>query len=175
MEIRTSEWDETGNGAMPDGRDDVIQLFKAIRRIIRAIDIRSHEVSRAVGLTIPQIVVLTCVQDLGEVTTKQISEAADLSAATVVTILDKLEVKGLIERYRSAVDRRIVHARLTGNGVITLQSAPPLLHEKFRAEFARLSRQERSDLIAALEAIAGMMDARDIDASPILTTTREPT
>ena len=169
-------WSEimpAGVEAMANGRDDATQVFKAIRRIIRAIDIRSHEVSRKVGLTIPQIVVLSCVMELGEVTTKQVSEAADLSAATVVTILDKLEAKGLIQRYRSAIDRRIVHARLTAEGVATLRSAPPLLHERFRAEFARLSLKERSGLISALEAIADMMDAREIDASPILTTTRE--
>ena len=160
---------------MPKGRDDATDLFKAIRRIIRAIDIRSHEVSRAVGLTIPQIVVLTCVRELGEVTTRQVSEAADLSAATVVTILDKLEAKGLIERYRSDVDRRIVHTRLTAQGIATLHLAPPLLHERFRAEFARLGARERTDLIEALKKIAGMMDARDIDAAPILTTTPEPT
>ena len=158
---------------MAKGRDDAIQVFKAIRRIIRAIDIRSHEVSRTVGLTIPQIVVLTCVMELGEVTTKQVSESADLSAATVVTILDKLEAKGLIERYRSDIDRRVVHARLTAKGVSTLRSAPPLLHERFRSEFARLSLDERSGLISTLETIADMMDAREIDAAPILTTTRE--
>jgi len=160
---------------MQKSRDDANDLFKAIRRIIRAIDIRSHEVSRAVGLTIPQIVVLSCVRDLGEVTTRQVSEAADLSAATVVTILDKLESKGLIERYRSDIDRRIVHSQLTRQGVETLKAAPPMLHESFREKFAKLDQQERQGLIDAVEKIAEMMNARGIDAAPILTTTTTPT
>jgi len=159
---------------MPESRDDANELFKAIRRIIRAIDIRSHEVSRAVGLTIPQIVVQTCVRDLGEVTTRQVSEAADLSAATVVTILDNLQEKGMIERYRSVIDRRIVHSRLTSRGTAVLHAAPPMLHESFRERFRQLDPQDRRDLIDATEKIAAMMDARGIDAAPILMTTPRP-
>ncbi|WP_346432256.1 MarR family transcriptional regulator [Breoghania sp. L-A4] len=97
-------------------KDDAAKLFKAIRRIVRAIDLRSREVARAVGLTIPQIVVLQAARDLGKVTTKALSQHADLSAPTVVIILDKLEERGLVVRHRSPIDRRIVHTRLTPEG-----------------------------------------------------------
>jgi len=160
---------------MPNGQADARHLFKSIRRVIRAIDLRSRSVAKAVGLTIPQIVVLTAIRDMGEVTTKQLSDAADLSAATVVVILDRLEEKGLIQRYRSLVDRRIVHSRLTAGGRKTLRSAPPLLHERFGAEFSRLPTAERQALITALDRIARMMGAEEVEASPILTTTPEAT
>lgn len=145
---------------MTEPRDDATRMFKAIRRIAHAIDLRSSAVARTVGLTIPQIVVLASVRDLGEVTTREVSRAADMTAATVVTILDKLEEKGLVERYRSTVDRRIVHTRLTPRGAEILTSAPPLLQDEFRAALARLPAPERARLIAALETVADMMDAR---------------
>uniref|UniRef100_UPI00262A9F5F MarR family winged helix-turn-helix transcriptional regulator n=1 Tax=Breoghania sp. TaxID=2065378 RepID=UPI00262A9F5F len=97
------------------------------RRIVRSIDLRSREVARAVGLTILQIVVLQSANDMGRVTTRAISERSDLSAATVVTILDKLEAKGLVERHRSADDCRIVHTLVTERGEEVLRSAPPML------------------------------------------------
>ncbi|WP_323054798.1 MarR family winged helix-turn-helix transcriptional regulator [Roseibium salinum] len=93
-----------------------LQVVKAIRKIVRAIDLRSREVSRLTGLTIPQIVVLQGIRDLGQVTTKALSDNADLSSATVVTILDKLEEKGLIERYRSVSDRRDRACQTDGEG-----------------------------------------------------------
>lgn len=145
---------------MTEHLDDATRMFKAIRRIAHAIDLRSSAVARTVGLTIPQIVVLASVRDLGEVTTREVSRAADMTAATVVTILDKLEEKGLVERYRSTVDRRIVHTRLTARGAEVLASAPPLLQDEFRAALARLPAPERARLIAALETVADMMDAR---------------
>ncbi|MTH99841.1 MarR family winged helix-turn-helix transcriptional regulator [Roseibium sp. RKSG952] len=150
------------------------QIFKSIRRIVRAIDLRSREVSRASGLTIPQIVVLQGVHDLGEVTTKALSAHADLSSATVVTILDKLEDKGLIERYRSAADRRIVHARLTDAGNTAIASLPSLLHEEFEAKFSKLPEEERTQLVRALGEVAEMMNAHKIDAAAILTTSSVP-
>lgn len=150
---------------MTDERDDAERMFKAMRRIAHAIDLRSRKVARTVGLTIPQIVVLASVRDRGEVTTREISRSADMTAATVVTILDKLEEKGLVVRYRSTVDRRIVHTRLTPRGAAVLASAPPLLDEAFREALAGMPRAERTGLIRALETIADMMDAREEGAA----------
>jgi len=146
------------------------QVFKAIRRIVRAIDVRSKEVARATGLTIPQIVVLRGVQDLGEVTTTALSKYADLSSATVVTILDKLEKKGFVTRHRSEIDRRVVHTRLTDAGRETLDTVPDLLHEEFKQNFAACAPEERAHLVSAIETIAEMMDAQDLDASALLVT-----
>lgn len=149
---------------------DTARVFKAIRRIVRAIDLRSREVSRAVGLTIPQIVVLQAIRDLGEVTTKALSDYADLSSATVVTILDKLEAKGLIRRYRSENDRRVVHTLLTDQGKSMLAGLPSLLHEDFQENFSSRPLEKQQALVGAIEEIAAMLNADKLDAAPILTT-----
>jgi DNA-binding MarR family transcriptional regulator len=138
--------------------DEAMRLFRAIRRIAHAIDLRSQEVARTVGLTIPQIVVLASVRDRGEVTTREISRAAHMTAATVVAILDKLEARGLIERYRSRVDRRIVHTRLTPRGKAVLADAPPLMRQAFREALARLPAVERAALITSVETVADMLE-----------------
>lgn len=136
---------------------ELAAMAKSIRRIVRAIDVRSKAVAKAVGLTIPQIVVLQAVRDLGEVTTGRLSAHADLSPATVVTILDNLEVKGLIERYRSLADRRIVHTRLTPAGGHTLTRAPALLPDEIAAAFRRLSADERATIVGAFARVAALI------------------
>lgn len=150
------------------------QVVKAIRRIMRAVDLRSREVSRLTGLTIPQIVVLQGIRDLGEVTTKALSDNSDLSSATVVTILDKLEEKELVERYRSVSDRRIVHARLTKEGRKVAANLPGLLNQDFERRFASLNSGERQELVSAIEQIAEMMNADKLEAAPILITDKLP-
>lgn len=145
---------------MTGDRDEATRMFKAIRRIAHAVDLRSSALARMTGLTIPQIVVLASVRELGEVTTREVSRAADMSAATVVAILDKLEAKRLVERYRSTVDRRIVHTRLTAEGAAVLAAAPPALDAPFCSALKRLPGNERSQLISALETIADMMDGQ---------------
>ncbi len=138
-------------------RPNSLKVLKAIRRIVHAIDVRSRAIERAVGLTIPQLIVLQGIRELGEVTTSALSSHADLSSATVVAILDKLEEKGLVDRYRSKVDRRVVHARLTAAGEGRLDQAPPLLHEGFLRAFEALPLHERERITATLARLATMM------------------
>lgn len=140
-----------------------------LRRIIRSVDLQSRQVARTVGLTIPQLIVLQAVRDLGEVTSSTLSAHVSLSPATVTTILDKLESRDLLERYRSASDRRVVHTRLTFHGHEALDKAPPLLQESFVASFEGLDVARQDALLAALEEIARMMEAgADTDVSMLL-------
>lgn len=141
--------------------DDQARLLTAIRRIVHVVDSHSKRVERTVGLTLPQLVVLAAIRLLGEVTTGRLSKAVSLSQATVTTVLDKLEAKGMVERYRNTVDRRVVHARLSAHGREVLAAAPPLFAEPFAARFARLPEARRRELVGALEELAEMMDAPD--------------
>lgn len=138
-------------------------VLKAIRRIIHSVDRRSKKVARVTGLTIPQIVVLKAIRELGEVPVNRISAFADLTAATVITILDKLEARGLVERRRGTKDRRIVYTRLTARGHETVSAAPPLLNDAFVDAFARMSDLRRRRLIAALNEVAELFDTADRD------------
>ncbi|MDX1421804.1 MAG: MarR family transcriptional regulator [Kiloniellales bacterium] len=148
--------------------DRTHEVLSALRRIIRATDLHSKSLFKTSGLTIPQVVVLQSIRDLGEVTTGQISARVNLSQATVTSILDRLENHHLIERYRSRSDRRVVHARLTKQGVTVLRRAPPLLHERFIEKFAALSHAKQEQFIRTLKEVADMMGAAHLDAAPLL-------
>lgn len=137
-------------------------LFKSMRRIARAIEIHSRRLDRDLDLTLPQHVVLACIRDLGEVTSKAVSAEADVSPATVVGILDKLEAKELIERYRSTRDRRIVHTRITPKGQETLGRAPAPLGRRFESEFLRMDDELRGETIAAFERVARLAEPQEM-------------
>jgi DNA-binding MarR family transcriptional regulator len=140
----------------------------ALRRIIRATDLHSKRLLKISGLTTPQVIVLRSIRDLGEVTTGEISDQVSLSQGTVTSILDRLEKRGWIERYRSVADRRVVHARLTAAGRAVLRKAPPLLHERFIEAFTSLRPARQDRIVATLREVAEMMGAADLDAAPLL-------
>ena len=148
--------------------DRSLEVLAALRRIIRATDLHSKYLLKMSGLTTPQIIVLQSIRDLGEVTTGLVSERVNLSQGTVTSILDRLERRGLIERYRSMTDRRVVHARLTESGYAVLRRAPPLLHEHFVEAFAALDVANQDRIIRTLKDVAGMMGAEHLDAAPLL-------
>ncbi|MEP0072190.1 MAG: MarR family transcriptional regulator [Marinomonas sp.] len=139
-----------------------------LRRIIRATDLQSKRVVKACGLTIPQIMVLRSIEELGDVTVRRISDSVSLSQATVTTILNRLEDRKFVERVRAQKDKRIVNARLTSLGQDILKTAPPLLHEKFIDEFESLDDWEQTQVLSSLQRIAVMMDAESLDAAPLL-------
>ncbi len=133
-------------------------VLTAIRRITRAVDIQSKQVTKAVGLTVPQVVLLQATRELGPVTSKRLAQEASLSPATVVIILEKLEAKGLIDRRRDTRDRRVVFTSLTPAGAKALEGAPPLLHDAFSRRFSALSQARRGEIIEALGSVADMLD-----------------
>ena len=59
-------------------------IEKAIRRMVRAHDLQSKALSKAVGLTSAQLVLMKGIAELGEVTSAALSVYADISAATPV-------------------------------------------------------------------------------------------
>ncbi|MBA5778498.1 winged helix-turn-helix transcriptional regulator [Stappia sp. F7233] len=156
---------ETESGRNPA---QIKEVLRAIRRITRAVDIQSKQVTKAVGLTVPQLVILQAIRDNGPVTSKRLAEEASLSPATLVTILDKLEGKGLVERRRDSRDRRAVYSRLTAAGETALNGAPPLLHAAFSTRFSSLPPERQREIIAALGAVAEMLGTGRLDAAPVL-------
>jgi DNA-binding MarR family transcriptional regulator len=123
---------------------------------------------KTTGLTAPQILLLQTIRDKGEVTIGELANEISLSQATVTTILDRLEKRDLVYRVRSKEDKRKVHAYLTDQAVETLKEAPIPLQDHFAREFSSLKVWEQTMIIASLQRIAHMMDAQDIDASPVL-------
>ena len=143
-------------------------VLVALRRIIRATDIQSKRIAKSSGLTIPQVMVLRSIGSLGDVTVKRLAEEVSLSQATVTTILNRLEARGLVVRVRSARDKRVVNAQLLPEGEAVLQSVPALLHERFIERFEKLPTEEQESLVETLGKLAQMMDAEAIDAAPML-------
>ena len=143
----------------PSTQEDKVLI--SLRQIIRATDLYSRQLSKQVGLTAPQLLIL-------QVSISKLSNEVSLRQATVTTILDRLETRGLVARHRSTQDKRVVHATLTDLGTSMLAQAPTPLQDLFNQRFGALEQWEQSMIVAALQRVAAMMNAEDLDASPLL-------
>lgn len=144
------------------------EVLIALRQIIRATDLYSRKLSKVAGLTAPQLLILQAIASRGEMTMGDIATEVSVSQATVTTILDRLEKRGLIERKRGERDKRRVYAYLTPSGRDIMERAPTPLQDEFMARFERLEDWEQSLILSSLQRVAAMMNAGDIDASPVL-------
>lgn len=148
--------------------DQIDAVLIALRKVIRATDLHSKYLAKNTGLTTAQLLILQSIQNMGEVSIGEISKKISLSQATVTSILDRLVDKGLVYRERSTEDKRKVHAYLTEDAVALIKDAPAPLQKQFTKQFEALNEWEQSMMISSLQRIAQMMDAEDIDASPVL-------
>lgn len=149
---------------------DYDEILVSLRRITRAIDLYSKHLEKTSGVTTSQLLVLEATGRLGSPSPSAIAREVVLSQATVTTILDRLAKAGLVERTKQSEDKRLVTVTLTEAGIKRTAEAPELLQDGFLREFRKLPEWQRTMLVASLQQIACMMDAEELDASPILAT-----
>lgn len=149
--------------------DTLDKVLVALRRIMRAVDLHSRALLQRYGLSGPQLIILRELARLGEVSGSELAKAVSLSLATVTGILTRLEIRGLVSRRRSSADKRRVMVQATPEARRILQSAPPPLQESFARQFGKLQDWEQTVILSSLQRVVAMMEARELDASPILT------
>ena len=144
------------------------EVLVAIRRIIRAIDLQSRRLVQSHGLTGPQALVLKEAGRGRPLTAGELANNVSLSQATITDIVKRLEGRGLLLRERSEDDKRRTIISLTAEGQALVARSLPLLQEAFEERFMQLKDWEQNQLLYSVQRLASLMDAEDIDASPVL-------
>lgn len=144
------------------------QVLAAIRRIVRSVELHSRKLVQSHRLTIPQVLLLKEIRRRGPLPLGDLARIASLSAATVTGIVDRLEGRGLVGRVRGTGDRRQVYVEITRAGEALMATMPPILQESFVQRLQGLEKGEKEQMLSSLERVAALMDAENLDASPIL-------
>ncbi|WP_047996844.1 MarR family winged helix-turn-helix transcriptional regulator [Puniceibacterium sp. IMCC21224] len=150
--------------------DRIDDSLIALRRILRATELFARDLAQAAGVTPAQIRVLQIVDEKTSATPKGLATQMGVTQATVTALVDKLVAQGLVERVPSELDRRQTNVVVTEQGRSRLKDAPDALQQRYVRAFARLANWEQAQLVSSLERVADMLDAKHIDASPVLTT-----
>lgn len=105
-----------GTRGMTRNAKVIAAIIDDIRRIFQVINDHSRIVEKETGLTGPQLWALKIIADASPIKVSMLANRMYLHPATVVGILDRLEMKELVKRERSKEDRRVVEIVLTDNG-----------------------------------------------------------
>ena len=140
----------------------------ALRRILRVTELNSRKLARLSEVNTSQLLVMQLLAQEGESLPTVIAKAVELKQATLTVLLNRLEESGLVSRRRDTKDRRRIWVKLTDEGKAVLERSPDLLQHRFENGFAVLEEWEQAMVIAALERVALLLDADDIEAAPIL-------
>ena len=83
---------------------------------------------------------------LGPLNQKDIGQKLLISKSNVVTIIDKLEQRGLVKRQRSLEDRRCVFVHLTNEGQEKVKQIQPVHVTAITQEMNRVTPEEKKEL-----------------------------
>jgi DNA-binding MarR family transcriptional regulator len=141
-------------------RSNVIadQIESALRRIVRSMDLHSRAMVQRNGLTSPQAALMKALS-LGPLTAGDLANRINLSQGTVTDILKRLETRGLVHRLRDEADKRRVIVSLTEQGQGVINSSAGQLQAPFSERLNDLPEWEQSQLLAALQRVAHMMES----------------
>ena len=105
---------------------------------------RLHNITLAQWRTLSQIAI-----DEG-ITQAQIAANIDVDPMTLSGILNRLEKRGLIDRFPDPADSRAKLARLTAEGEALFEAARSVVFARYQAAVAGISKQDEEVVISVL-------------------------
>jgi DNA-binding MarR family transcriptional regulator len=129
------------------------EVFLNVLRTSALLTDEIAELLRSRGLTLPKYNVLRILRGAGadglpsgEIGERMVSREPDMTR-----LLDRMEAAGLVVRERSAVDRRIVSARLTPEGLRVATELDDPVDSLHARQLGHLSNEELQGLCSLLE------------------------
>lgn len=136
-------------------RDSIGYLMKRSQRLMQE---RIEGLFEQQGFTLQQWVVLMYLRDGIAVTIADICRESRHDSGAMTRLVDQLEARKLIERRRSADDRRVVELSLTGAGAKVLDTLVPTACEALNTALDGFTRDEVKLLQSMLRRLLGRLE-----------------
>ena len=150
----------------PISRDTAItEIMQSLRRIFKAIQDYSYDVSDKFGTTGPQLWALKTISQNENLSLGELGRRMYLHPSTITGLIDRLEKKGLVERDRDQTDRRVIKLRLTSKGKGLVKRAPNPIQGKMIYGLRKLKRKELNSIHHSVQKLVEVMEVQDVKAT----------
>ena len=139
------------------------EIIFSIRKLMQAGEFYTKELNKKYQVSAPQLNCLLSLYENGPLPPSQIAKYIMVKSSTVTGIVDRLEQKGLVKRFRNSPDRRIITIELTDSGKNLAKNAPPPIQRKIIDGLKKLSKDELDQIILSLTKLTDMLDVQDLD------------
>jgi MarR family transcriptional regulator, organic hydroperoxide resistance regulator len=150
---------------MPDEISRAVAIFEtmeSLRRIFKALQNYSHEVSSQYGITGPQLWVLKTVFKNGSLPLGELSQKMYLHPSTISGVVDRLEKKGYVSRDRDDEDRRVVMVQLTPKGKRLVKRAPNPVQGKMIYGLRQMRKEKLDFIHESVQTLVEIMEAQNL-------------
>jgi DNA-binding MarR family transcriptional regulator len=144
--------------------DDATGVVNGLRRVVRALELYSQEVYKSFGLTGPQLWALKTLSRRDALTISGLAEALAVQPSSLSLLVDRLERRGLVSRFRPRPDRRFVEIGLTRKGRALASRAPEPAQGRLLHGLGGLPPRELRAIRRSVDRLVTMMEAGDVEA-----------
>jgi MarR family transcriptional regulator, organic hydroperoxide resistance regulator len=145
--------------------EEIAETVQCLRRIVKAIEDYSHEVSSSFGITGPQLWALKTISQSSSLTLGNLSKQMYLHPSTISGVIDRLEGRGLVQRVRDTNDRRVVTVELTPAGQELVKRAPNPVQGKMIYGLTKLKRDELRAIYDSVRKLTEIVEAEHVKAT----------
>jgi DNA-binding MarR family transcriptional regulator len=144
-------------GTKTSPSSDFTTLVSALARAHHKFSLYDAELHRlsGSGLTAPQAKVIFCLGDTEGLPCSEITEQTLITKGTLTGVIDRLEAKGLVQRWSDSDDARKIIVDLTRLGQRVFQREYPRYLAQLKPRFEAFSDRDLKQAIALLERVAG--------------------
>lgn len=135
-----------------------LSLVKELVQAYQAFEIHSGGHIKEMGLTMTQFDIVATLGNQPPMTCKELSEKTLISKGTMTGVLERLEVKGLIEKLMNVEDGRSYKIALTKAGDKLFKKVFPEHVEYLGRAFRKLSKKELEQAINVLQSIKAIFN-----------------
>jgi DNA-binding MarR family transcriptional regulator len=143
----------------------ISEVMQSLRRIFKAIQDYSHEVSEKFGITGPQLWALKTISQNESLSLSDLGKRMYLHPSTITGVIDRLEKKRYVARIRDQVDRRVIYVQLTAEGKRLAKRAPNPAQGKMIYGLKNLKRRELNIIYNSAQKLVEIMEAQNVKAT----------
>ena len=141
-----------------------------LRRIFQILNEQSKKIEKETGLTAAQLWTIKVINEHKSIKVSDLASKLYLHPATVIGIIDRLEIHKLVKRRRSKDDRRVVWTELTSKGNNIVKSAPEVTQGLLVAGLEELSAKKMVEIDKSLRHLVKIFGAQKTPPKLILST-----
>ncbi len=139
-------------------------FYSTVRRMVRAAEIHSRDIERLHGISVSQLQVLWVAAHHDHTPIGRLARETGVSGASLTGLVDRMEEQGLVERVRSADDKRRVLIETTEKGREVLANHPLPFDNRFVNALGQLESWRRTHLLSEMQHVADMMERHTGDS-----------
>jgi len=150
-------------------KDSLIsEIIDNIRRVFQVVNEQSKKAKRKTGITGPQLWAIKVIAESETIRVSDLARLMYLHPGTVVGILNRLELQGLIKRVRTNNDRRVVKIELTDAGNAVVTKAPQVAQGLLVEGLEVLPIRKLQEVSASLTILVSILGAQELPPQLIL-------